>query len=191
MKKIILFIVFGIYSLTSNAQLINAYNFNDTVKLNEMMLKNYNSNLYWSVQKIKLSKKGEKSFKKIEILKIKKDSTVFETFLTIDEITQANRERLNQGYTTIKFETTAKATIYELKELPDFYYVEIKASTNAKAYNIAFSKYKEDVYQKDSWRKGFIRKVDIENCKTFPGLYNNLLGLKVKTELFNTWLITN
>lgn len=191
MKKIILLIVFGIYSITSNAQLINAYNPTDTVRLNEMMLNNYNSNLYGDVQKIKLPKKGKKGFKQIEKLKIKKDSTVFKTFLSIEEIAQANKEKLNQGYTAILFETTAEATIYELNELPDFYYVEIKASTNAKAYNIAFSKDKEDVYQKDSWRKGFIRKVDIENSKTFPGLYNNLLGLKVKTELFNTWLITN
>lgn len=191
MEKIILFIVLGIYSLTSNAQLINAYDHTDTVKLNEIMLNNYNSNLYENSQKIKLPKKGKKGFKKINILKIKRDSAVFEVFLTKNEIAEANIEKRNQGYTAIKFETTAKATIYELKELPNFYYVEIEASTNAKAYNIAFSKDKENVYQKNSWRKGFIRKVDIENCKTFTGLYNNLLGLKVKTELFNTWLITN
>ncbi|MES2416393.1 MAG: hypothetical protein V4504_01710 [Patescibacteria group bacterium] len=190
MKKIILFFVLGIYSITTSAQLINAYNPTDTVKLNEMMLSNYNSNLYGE-QKIKLPRKGKRGFKKIEKLNIEKDSTVFETFLSPDEINQAESEKRNQGYTAIKFETTAKATIYELHELPDFYYVEVKASTNAKAYNIAFSKNKEDVYQKDSWRKGFVRKVDIGNCKTFPGLYNNLLGLKVKTELFNTWLITN
>lgn len=98
------------------------------------------------------------------------DTTSYRAFLTPSEIDKAKKKM--PQYTNLDFETKAKATLYEIPDLP-YYYVDIKGVCNMYAFNPGF-KDKDLADDKSIYKKGYVKKSNFENCKDFGELYQNM-----------------